>query len=163
MGKWMFPVLFVVLLCCGGCVERRIYLVSDPPGADVFIDGEYVGETRPKNHPDGPLYANFIYYGKREYTFRKPGFATQSGAVQLEVPWYEYPPIDFFSEVLTPWIIVDEHFVEVTLERAKPANVEDLYRAAQAYRNTSRPEDRFEFAQREFLIIKPRPPAQPKE
>ncbi|MBX3473502.1 MAG: hypothetical protein KF754_03900 [Planctomycetes bacterium] len=163
MPKWTAAVLFALMLLVCGCVERRIYLISDPPGADVFIDGEYVGQTRPKDHPDGALYANFIYYGKREYTFRKPGFATQSGEVKLEAPWYEYPPIDFFAEVLLPWPVVDNHYVNVKLERAKPADVEDLYRAAQAYRTTSRPEDRFEYAQRNFLIIKPRPIQPPKE
>lgn len=162
--KWTLPVLIAALMACTGCVERRIYLKSDPPGAEVYIDGEFVGVTRPSDHADGPLYANFIYYGQREYTFRKPGYATQSGTVKLETPWYEYPPIDFFAEVLTPWIIVDEHFVEVKLERAKPADVEDLYRAAQLYRASSRPEDRFEFAQARFVILKPRaqPPA-PRE
>ncbi|MCL4730800.1 MAG: PEGA domain-containing protein, partial [Planctomycetes bacterium] len=45
--KWMLPVLFFAALVCTGCVERRIYLISDPPGADVYIDGEYVGQTRP--------------------------------------------------------------------------------------------------------------------
>lgn len=163
MVKWTLPLLFAASLLCSGCVERRIYLVSEPAGADVYIDGEFVGKTRPKDHADGPLYANFIYYGKREYTFRKPGYATHSGEVDLVAPWYEYPPVDFFAEVLTPWVIVNEHFVNVRLDRAKPADVEDLYRAAQLYRTTSRPEDRFEFAQREFLIIKPRPPARPKE
>jgi hypothetical protein len=147
--KWMLPVLFFAALACTGCVERRIYLISDPPGADVYIDGEYVGQTRPKDHPQGPLYANFIYYGQREYTFRKPGYATQSGTVKLETPWYEYPPVDFF---------VDEHFVEVKLERARPADVEALYQAARHYRATSRPQDRYEFAQARFVILKPRPP-----
>ncbi len=145
----MFRVLFcclVVLATCAGCVERRIYIVTQPADVDVYIDGEFIGKTREKDHPEGPLYANFIFYGKREYTLRKPGYATLSGEIDLEVPWYEYPPIDFFAEVLTPWIIVDEHFVEAKLEKAKPADVDTLYRSALDYRRRSRPQDRLEYA-----------------
>ncbi len=154
MGRCCLLLAILAAALCSGCVERRIYVTSDPPGADVYIDGEMVGQTRPKNHPDGPLYANFTYYGKREYTLRKPGFATASGTVNLEAPWYEYPPVDFFSEVLAPWPIIDRHYVEVKLQRATAADVDDLYRAASRFRNSSRPEDRFEFAQ--FTIIKQR-------
>jgi hypothetical protein len=137
---------FVLAACLlAGCVERRIYFRSDPPGADVYIDGEYIDRTRPEDHVDGPLYANFIFYGKREYTIRKAGFETVSGTVDLEAPWYEYPPIDFFAEVLAPWPIIDEHEVSVKLERAKPADVEALYLRARHFRYSSRPEERYEY------------------
>ena len=146
MKKAILPVVLLGMLLLTGCVERRIYVRSDPPGASVFIDGEYIGETRPDDHVDGPLYANFIFYGTREYTLRKPGYATTSGRVELEAPWYEYPPIDFFSEVLTPWIIVDEHEIVVDMEKAKPANVDELYRNALNYRYASRAEERYVYA-----------------
>jgi hypothetical protein len=133
------------LLLLTGCVERRIYVRSEPVGADVYIDGEYIGRTRPDNHVDGPLYANFIFYGTREYTVRKPGYETVSGRIQLQAPWYEYPPIDFFAEVLTPWYIVDEHEINVTMQKAKPADVEGLYQRARDYRYASRAEDRYEY------------------
>lgn len=147
----MLRVLFCIaaMILLSGCVERRIYVMTQPAGADVYIDGEFVGQTREKDHPDGPLYANFVFYGKREYTLRKPGYATLSGEIDLTVPWYEYPPLDFFAEVLTPWIIVDEHFVEAKLEKATPADVDSLYRNALEYRRRSRPQDRME-----FVIIK---------
>jgi hypothetical protein len=133
-------VLILLLLSCMlcGCVERRLYIYSDPPGADVYIDGEFVGQTRPEDHKEGPFYVNFIYYGKRDYTLRKPGFATQSGSVQLETPWFEYPPLDFFAEVLTPWIIVDSHEIRETLRKAEPADIEQLILAAEAYRDNAR-------------------------
>jgi hypothetical protein len=144
--RWRSLILLGVLcaLLCG-CVERRIYLRSDPPGADVYIDGEFVGQTRPDDDPEGPLYANFIFYGTREYTMRKPGYATTTGQVSLVRPWYQYPPVDFFAEVLAPWRIVDRHYVEVSLEPAEPADVEALYRSAIDYRYGSRPQDRYEF------------------
>lgn len=118
-----------------GCVERRIYIYSDPPGADVYLDGEFVGQTREDGHPDGPFYVNFIYYGSHDYQLRKPGYATRSGTVQLIAPWYEYPPMDFVAEVLVPWKIVDEHEIRDTLTLAEPTSVEELLGNASRYRD----------------------------
>ncbi|MDC1142883.1 hypothetical protein OAU50_07300 [Planctomycetota bacterium] len=150
MTKASFLVISVVsilgMLASTGCVERRIYLRSEPAGADVFIDGEFIGQTRAEDHEAGPLYANFVFYGTREYTIRKRGYDTQSGVVELEMPWYEYPPVDFFSEVLAPWRITDEHEIEVKLEKSKPADVEALYRKAREFRYNSNPADRYELA-----------------
>ena len=146
MKRGGLALLIASLALLTGCVERRIYLRSDPPGARVFIDGEYVGKTRKKADKRGPLYVNFIYYGTRDYTFRLPGYRTESGTVELDTPWYEYPPIDFFAEVLVPWYIVDEHQVEAKLVRASPADVDKLYRDAMDYRYNSRPSDRYEYA-----------------
>jgi hypothetical protein len=143
MAKWIPLVLIAACLC--GCVERRVYLISDPPGADAYIDGEFVGTTRPKDDPKGPLYANFVFYGRRDFTFRKPGYATHETTFHLETPWYEYPPIDFFAEVLAPWIIVNEHTVEVKLEESRPADTGRLLERASDFRKGSRPEDLYEF------------------
>lgn len=142
-----------------GCVERRLYVRSDPPGAEVYIDGEYIGDTRADDHIDGPLYTEFLFYGTREYTVRKPGYQTVSGRIELETPWYEYPPVDFFSEVLIPYPIVDEHEVHVKLEKAEPADVEGLYRRALNYRYSSRPEDRYEY---DYMILRGPPVVRPK-
>ncbi len=129
-----------------GCVERRLYIRSEPPGAEIYIDGERVGVTRADKDPLGPFYVNFSYYGAREYTLRKPGFKTVTGMKQLETPWYEYPPVDFFAEVLAPWRIVNEHNIDVKLEPIEAADVDKLYRDARAYREGAQPDSRFEYA-----------------
>ncbi len=146
MARAILGILVLAMLACTGCVERRIYLRSEPAGADVYIDGEFIGQTRAEDHENGPLYANFVFYGTREYTIRKRGYETVSGTVELEMPWYEYPPVDFFSEVLAPWRITDEHGVSVNLQRAKPADVEELYKAAREFRYSSSPADRYELS-----------------
>ncbi|MCB9894370.1 MAG: PEGA domain-containing protein [Planctomycetes bacterium] len=148
------------VLLLTGCVERRLYVRSEPAGADVYIDGEWIGRTRPADDDRGPLYTQFLFYGTREYTVRKPGYQTISGRIELETPWYEYPPVDFFSEVLIPYPIVDEHEVVVKLEKAEPADVEGLYRRALNYRYASRPEDRREY---DYLILRGPPVPRPKK
>jgi hypothetical protein len=157
MNRAHLLILLVAAAMLAGCVERRIYLRSTPAGADVYIDGEFVGATREEDDPDGPLFVNFIFYGTREYTIRKPGYTTYTDEVFLSRPWYQYPPIDFFAEVLTPWRITDRHYVEVTLAPAEAADVEALYRNALDYRYRARPQDRYEFAVlRGPTIIEPR-------
>jgi hypothetical protein len=141
-----YALIGIALLLCAGCVERRIYVRSEPPGADVYIDGEKVGQTRAENDPQGPFFVTFAYYGSREYTLRKSGFQTQGGTVQLKVPWYEYPPMDFFAEVLAPWKIVDKHEISVKLKPAKPGDADELYRHASQYKNETTLADRYEFA-----------------
>jgi hypothetical protein len=157
MSRVNLILLIVAAGLLAGCVERRIYLRSMPAGADVYVDGEYIGVTREDDHPEGPLYVNFIFYGTREFTFRKPGYTTLTEDVFLRRPWYQYPPVDFFAEVLAPWRIMDEHGVDVELSPAEAADVEDLYRNALTYRYRSRPQDRYEFAVlRGPSIIEPR-------
>src|SRR5687767_13323668 len=53
--------LFVLMpLILAGCVERLLEIRSDPPGAEVYIDGERKGMT--------PYTEKYIWYGVREVT-----------------------------------------------------------------------------------------------
>jgi len=119
-----------------GCVERRMVVQSDPPGAIVYDE---------KNQPIGGSTADkpFIFYGK--YTFRlvKDGYETLVVDQQVKSPWselrwYEWPGLDFVAENLIPWTIRDVRYFKYTLQ---PANTnsqnmdpEVLLQQAQALR-----------------------------
>jgi len=99
-----------------GCVERALVVRSDPPGAKVFVDGREIGTT--------PARLPFEHYGTREVMVRmevrEPGgdhtpLAPVTRMVELAAPWYQWFPIDLFSEFLWPGTIVDERVVEVAL------------------------------------------------
>ena len=47
----------VLLLTVTGCVERKMYIRSEPGGAPVWLDETYAGVT-PLEHP-------FVHYGVR--------------------------------------------------------------------------------------------------
>lgn len=99
---------------CAGCVERRLFVRSDPPGAKVFLDGEPMGET--------PIQIPFTFYGTREVHLRAEKHEPRRLAVALDPPWWQLTPIDFFAEVLYPGTIVDERSVDLALTRSVPAS-----------------------------------------
>ena len=75
-------------------VDRRLRIETDPPGADVTVDGKYLGAS--------PLELHFTHYGERRVRVAKRGYATIEQVVALEAPWYGHFPIDVVVEVIVP-------------------------------------------------------------
>jgi len=112
-----------------GCVERRLFIRSDPPGARVFVDGEVRGEA--------PVRVPFMFYGTREVVVRAPRHEPARILYPARAPWYEWPPFDFFSDLIVPFTIVDEHVIDFRLEpasRATEADAEALRARAEGAR-----------------------------
>lgn len=95
-----------LILCLGlaGCVERRMTIVSDPPGAAVTVNGHDIGVTP----VDVPSHL-FIYYGNYDFKLFKDGYEPQLVKQAVPAPWYQCPGLDFFSENVVPWHIKDRH------------------------------------------------------
>ena len=57
--------LLGLLLCASqsGCVERRLTIRSNPPGALVYVDDYTIGVT--------PVSTSFIYYGTRKFVWSR--------------------------------------------------------------------------------------------
>lgn len=85
-----------LMICAlaSGCVERRMLLCSNPPGAAVYVDDYPVGTT--------PCGVNFIYYGTRKIRLVKDGYETLTVLQDVPTPLYDLPGIDFFSENVLP-------------------------------------------------------------
>jgi hypothetical protein len=110
----------VLLLTTAGCVERKMYIRSEPTGAPVWLDETYVGVT--------PVEHSFAHYGMRRV--RVGPLRDESGALthleeqvdwEVEPPWYEKFPIDFFFEVLYPPTLVDAHELPLVVLPERPA------------------------------------------
>jgi len=97
-------------------VERKLYLQSDPPDAVVFLDGRPQGKT--------PVEVEFHYYGTRQVELRHEGFRPRRELIEVEAPWFQYLPIDFFFDVLWPWTLVDAQTFHFTLEPYLPSQLE---------------------------------------
>jgi hypothetical protein len=136
-----------------GCVERRMLIRSEPPGAPVWVDDVPVGVT-PLDHP-------FKHYGLREIRvgpiLNEEGWTAHTEmtrVVDFNAPWYETFPVDFFFEVLYPVTLVDEHEVPVfVLGPSRPEEsvvpddaIQRLRDRAEAFREeatTALPEEKF--------------------
>lgn len=93
-------VAVVASLCATGCVQRRMTVRSNVPGAQVYVDNYEIGRT--------PVSTDFIYYGQRDIRLVKDGYETLKVKQTVNAPWYQYPGIDFIVENLWPWEIRDE-------------------------------------------------------
>jgi hypothetical protein len=127
LAKW----LLIAVVCSSqcGCVFRRMTVRSDPPGALVMVDGEEVGYT--------PCSVPFTYYGTREITLVKPGYETLSTLQRVPSPWYQYFPIEFVADNLTPYKITDRQEFNYRLQPQQVVPTNELYDRARSLRSES--------------------------
>jgi len=120
MHRRAFTAVLAVSLAVfsAGCVERRFVVESNPPGAVVFVNNERYGAT--------PVDIPFLYYGNYDIQLVKDGYQTKTIKQKVETPWYEYPGIDFFSEILNPLLITDMRPLYYELDPVAPPNLDQL-------------------------------------
>jgi hypothetical protein len=111
-----------------GCVERRYVVYTDPPGAIVLRNGQPLGAWSPVDD-------YFVYYGNYHFTIIKDGFETLQVDQEITTPWYEFFPLDFISENLVPWPILDRREFHYKLEPRRQVNTNELLKDAQNLRN----------------------------
>jgi hypothetical protein len=114
------------LILLGGCVERKMTIVTDPPGAKVTINGKEIGFS--------PVNYSFIYYGKYRIQLQKDGYQTRIIEDRVPAPFYEYPPLDILAENINPFIIYDKHLLEYTLDPLPRPNMDELKERAEELR-----------------------------
>jgi hypothetical protein len=105
------PLVWLVMLAVcaqAGCVQRRLTIRSNPPGALVYVDDFQIGTT--------PVSTDFIYYGTRKVRLSLSGYETLTVLQPIPAPWYQYPGLDFVSENVVPGEIRDERVVEYQLK-----------------------------------------------
>ena len=90
-----------------GCAHD-VTFTSEPPGAEVRLDGQNVGNT--------PLELPFQHYGIRRLTLYLDGYLTHSEVIEVAPPWYGRFPIDLFSEVVVPVGWEDVHRIDARLD-----------------------------------------------
>lgn len=126
------------LVCLGaaaamltGCVERRIAITSEPPGALVRLNDVEVGRT--------PLETNFLYHGVYDVQVELEGYEPLMTERAADAPWWEYPPFDLAAELVPARLdnTIRWHFdLEPVPERTQaPAEFEaDLLERARSLR-----------------------------
>jgi len=102
----------------GGCVQRRMTVRTNPPGALLYVDDYEIGAT--------PVSTNFIYYGKRKIRLVKDGYETLTVMQDIPPPWYEFMPLDFVAENFVPGHIRDQRVLDYQLRPQAVVPTEQL-------------------------------------
>ena len=101
------PWVVVVVAGCvvgAGCVDRRIFITSEPEGARVYLNDQDVGLT--------PLEVNFTWFGTYDVRLRKAGYEPLVTTAEAKAPLHEIPPFDFVAMAVpgTKRTHIDWHF-----------------------------------------------------
>lgn len=132
IGRFRWIVLaLALLLVASGCVQRRMTVRSNPPGAMVYVDDNPIGTT--------PVSADFTYYGTRKVRLVKDGYETLTVYQPMKTPWYQWFGIDFFSENIWPGEIRDERAYEYQMIPTVQVPTEQLIGRAEQLRANSQP------------------------
>lgn len=110
-------------------MQRRMTIVSNPPGATAYVDGVEIGKT--------PVSHDFIYYGTREIRLVRDGYQTLTVLQPMSTPWYQVPPLDFFSDNLAFGEIRDERVYRYDLQPALQEPFETIVERGEQLRRGS--------------------------
>jgi hypothetical protein len=132
-GSWRKLVAAGLIVCVSaGCVQRRLTIRSNPPGALVYIDDYQIGTT--------PVSTDYVYYGNRKFRVIKDGYETMVVKQWIPPPWYEILPFEFVSENLIPFDIRDHRTLDFKLTPQVIVPTDQLLGRADALRTGSRSE-----------------------
>jgi hypothetical protein len=92
-----------------GCVERKLIIRSDPPGATVFLnyDSALVDPT--------PAEVPFTDYGTYSVRLTMKDHESVEALAEVSAPWWSYPPFDVITDLLLPVTIKDHHEFDYSL------------------------------------------------
>jgi len=107
VGRAILLIALAACACQFGCVQRRMLVRSNPPGALLYVDDYEIGTT--------PVGVNFTYYGTRKFRLVKDGYETVTEMRKISAPWYEWPVLDFISENFVPGQIRDQRCMDFQL------------------------------------------------
>jgi hypothetical protein len=76
-----------------------------------------------------------VYYGRYHFTIIAEGYETLQVDQKIAAPWYQFPGLDFVSENLIPWKIVDRREFSYRLEPRRIPDTNKLLSDGQNLRN----------------------------
>lgn len=110
-----------------GCIERRFTICSEPTGALVYYNNNYLGVT--------PVDGYLVYYGKQRFRLIKEGYETLDVTPDYAPPWYEWPGIDFITENIYPFKVRDVRRFSYTLRPLQSILPEEVRQRAEELRS----------------------------
>lgn len=120
--------LMIISNISTGCIYRRMTILSEPPGARVFVNNVEVGTT-PCNVPTNA----FLDHGNYKFTLFKDGFEPLEVLQPVPANAYEYPAIDFLAEIC-PVEYRDKRVFTYTLQPVREKSGDELKQQADEFR-----------------------------
>ncbi len=115
-------IALIAPLLSTACVRRTITITTEPPDARVFLNDQEIGHSK--------VTTDFLWYGDYDVAIRKEGYQTLQTNWDIQTPWYQVIPLDFFFEVFWPGELHDEHERHFVLEPQQlPTQAELIDRA----------------------------------
>lgn len=119
MTRRSVAVACLAALAClplAGCIERRIRVTSEPPGAIVWLNDREIGRT--------PVETGFTFHGDYDVRLALDGYEPVHTERRAEAPVHEWPGIDLVATALPitfdntiEWHFDLEPSLEVTQQR----------------------------------------------
>lgn len=112
MTRRLAVALLAAAFAATGCVTRTLQVHTTPGEARVFLDDVAVGVTS----ADGLLAVPFEHHGVRTIRIEKDGYRPHTGEADCSAYWYQWFPLDIFTELLWPFPQHDRREYAATLE-----------------------------------------------
>ncbi|MBI1827636.1 MAG: PEGA domain-containing protein [Planctomycetes bacterium] len=116
----------MILFLFPACVRRTMTITTEPPNARIFLNDQEIGRSE--------VNTDFLWYGDYDIVIRKEGYETLKTHWQIDPPWYEQIPLDFFSECLWPGQIHDQHVAHYILHESQIPPTEEVVKRAEELR-----------------------------
>ena len=113
-------VVFAAFCLCCSCVERKITIVTEPPGALVALNDEEIGTS--------PVTVGFEWYGDYSVRISKDGYQTLSTHQKLKRPLKDVFPFDLLADMFTTKI--DEYTWTFKLQPYQQIQKDELIKSA---------------------------------
>lgn len=84
--------LVAMLLFMPGCLQRRIRVTSEPPGAIVWVNDTEIGRT--------PAETSFTFFGDYDVRLELDGYEPVHEMRRAKAPLHEYPGPDLIAAAL---------------------------------------------------------------
>ncbi len=112
---WVLAVSVCALaaVSLSGCVKRSLIVETDPPGAQLWINGRPMGKT--------PVNYAFVIHGRYKIYLEKAGFEPFTAREMVKAPVYQWIPLDFIFEWFFPFRLEDKHLFRYALN-ARPVD-----------------------------------------
>jgi hypothetical protein len=98
-----------------GCVQREMTVVTDPPGAVVYLNDREIGRT--------PFTRTFLWYGNYDVVVRKEGYQTLKTTAEITAPFWQFVPLDVLTDFLP---LTDNTTIRFSLSPQQPADPQVL-------------------------------------